>query len=87
PMYGIAKAAFGTSSANPVPFGSLLTLIGTQSTVSGGNSAAPAALIDPTLQPTKIASAADDVGLVSTSGAAPNQDTLAALASQARISA
>ncbi len=86
PMYGIAKAAFG-ASANPVPYGSLLTLIGTQSTVSGGNSAAPAALIDPTLQPTKIASASDDVGLVSTSGAAPNADTLAALASQARISA
>jgi hypothetical protein len=85
PMYGIAKAAKGLSTA-PVQYGSLLTLCGTQSSVSGGNSAAPAALIDPTLQPTKIASAADDTGLVSTSGSAPNQDTLAALGAQVRIS-
>ncbi len=84
-MYGIAKAAFG-AGATPMQYGSLLTLCGTQSSVSGGNSASPAAYIDPTLQPTKIASAADDTGLVSTSGSAPNQDTLAALASQARIS-
>jgi hypothetical protein len=85
PMYGIAKAAKGLSTA-PVQFGSLLTLCGTQSSVSGGNSAAPAAYIDPTLQPTKIASAVDDTGLVSTSGSAPTPETLAALASQLRIS-
>jgi hypothetical protein len=85
PMYGIARAAKG-ASATPVQYGQLLTLCGTQSTVSGGNSASPAAYIDPTLQPTKIASPADDTGLVSTSGSAPNQDTLAAMASQLRIS-
>src|SRR5437773_335268 len=44
PMYGIAKAGAK---------GKLLTLIG-DSTVSGGYSAAPTALIDPALQPTKI---------------------------------
>jgi hypothetical protein len=85
PMYGIAKAARGLSTA-PVQYGQLLTLCGTQSSVSGGNSASPAAYIDPTLQPTKIASPADDTGLVSTSGNAPNQDTLAALGAQLRIS-
>jgi hypothetical protein len=85
PMYGIAKAAMGTG-ATPTQYGQLLTLCGTQSTVSGGNSAAPAAYIDPKLQPTKIAIPADDTGLVSTSGSAPNQDTLAAMGSQLRIS-
>src|SRR5262249_38153100 len=85
PMYGIAKAAMGPAGTN-TQYGSLLTRIGTQSRVSGGNSAAPAVFIDPTLQPTKISSASDDTGLVSTSGSAPTPDTLAALASQARIS-
>jgi len=85
PMYGIARAAKGLSTA-PVQYGQLLTLCGTQSSVSGGNSASPAAFIDPTLQPTKIAAPADDTGLVSTSGSAPNQDTLAAMGSQLRIS-
>jgi hypothetical protein len=83
PMYGIAKAA---ANGNKTQFGSLLTLCGTQSSVSGGNSAAPAVYIDPTLQPTKIASSVDDTGLVSSSGSAPSPDTLAAMASQARIS-
>jgi hypothetical protein len=85
-MYLIAKAAAGTG-ATPTPYGSLLTLCGTQSTVSGGNSAAPAAFINPTLQPTKIASATDDTGLVSTSASPVSQDTIAALQSQVRISA
>jgi hypothetical protein len=87
PMYGIAKAAAGGAGKQ---YGSLLTLVGTQSSTSGGNSASPASTSvggsDPTLTPTKIASAADDTGLVSSSGNAPNPDTLAALASQARIS-
>jgi hypothetical protein len=85
PMYGIAKAAKGLSTA-PVQYGSLITLCGTNSTPSGGNSASPKDLIDATLTPTKIAVAADDTGLVSTSGNAPNQDTLAALGAQLRIS-
>ena len=84
-MYGIAAAAAGPTGTN-TQYGSLLTLCGTQSTVSGGNSASPATYINPQLQPTKIAQASDDTGLVSTSGNAPSPDTLAALASQARIS-
>ena len=85
-MYGIAMAAAGVPGAT-AQYGSLLTLCGTQSTVSGGNSASPAAYINPTLQPTTIASSVDDTGLVSSSGSAPSADTLAAMASQARISA
>lgn len=85
-MYLIAMAAAGTG-ATPTPYGSLLTLCGTQSTVSGGNSAAPAAFINPTLQPTLIASAANDTGLVSSSPSPVSQDTIAALQSQVRISA
>jgi hypothetical protein len=77
PMYGIAKAGAK---------GSLLTLIGTQSTVSGGNSLAPTMLIDPTNQPTKISSATDDTGLVDTGGATADPDSLAVLQAQARIS-
>src|SRR5437762_2264765 len=45
PMYGIATAGAQ---------GLLLTLIGTESSVSGGNSQAPMALINPALQPTTI---------------------------------
>jgi hypothetical protein len=57
PMYGIAKA--GAS-------GELLTLIGSQSSDSGGNSMAPAAMIDPKLRPTKVDRASDVTGLVDT---------------------
>src|SRR5439155_11860440 len=60
PMYGIAKAGAK---------GMLATLIGNQSTVSGGNSAAPMALIDPALQPTKISRPSDATALVDTGGA------------------
>jgi hypothetical protein len=76
PMYGIAKAGAK---------GTLLTLIGTQSTVSGGNSAAPMALIDPTLQPTKISQPSDATGLVNTGGAAADPVSIAILESQSRI--
>jgi len=58
PLYGVAR--MGAK-------GSLLTLIGSQSTVSGGNSAAPAALVDAALRPTKVDRAADVRGLVDTS--------------------
>ncbi len=57
PLYGIAKA--GAS-------GDLVTLIGTRNSVSGGNSVAPASQIEASLQPTKVASAADTRGLVDT---------------------
>jgi hypothetical protein len=62
PMYGIAKAAPGGMGAK----GELLTLIGSQNSESGGNSMAPASLIDPSLRPTKIDRRSDVVGLVDT---------------------
>lgn len=46
--------------------GALLDLIGTQSSVSGGNSMAPATMVNPVAQPTKVSSSADVVGLVNT---------------------
>jgi hypothetical protein len=57
PMYGIFDAG-----AN----GALLTLIGTMPTVSGGNSAAPAALINLTVSPTVVTQSSDITGLVNT---------------------
>jgi hypothetical protein len=57
PLYGIAKAGAA---------GELVTLVGTQSTVSGGNSVAPAAQIDATFRPTKVSSVNDTRGLVDT---------------------
>jgi hypothetical protein len=77
PIYGIAMAG-----AN----GLLLDLIGTESTVSGGNSMAPAALINPALQPTTINQPSDATGLVSTGGASADPLSVAVLESQTRIS-
>lgn len=57
PMYGIAK--IGAK-------GSLLGLIGSVASDSGGNSMAPASLIDLTLRPTKISRPSDASGLVDT---------------------
>lgn len=53
PMYGIYKAG-----AN----GELLTLIGSQSSESGGNSMAPMNLIDPEVRPTKVDRPSDASG-------------------------
>jgi hypothetical protein len=55
PMYGIARAG-----AN----GRLLTLIGSVNSDSGGNSMAPAMLVDPRLRPTKVDRPSDATGLV-----------------------
>jgi hypothetical protein len=77
PIYGIAKAG---------AMGRLLTLIGTQTSVSGGNSMAPASEVDATLQPTKIASPADAIGLVGSSTSTVDPVVTAVLESQARIS-
>src|ERR1700674_747371 len=60
PMYGIAMAGAQ---------GLLLTLVGTESSVSGGNSQAPMALINPSLQPTTISQPSDAIALVNTGGA------------------
>ncbi|MBV1914137.1 MAG: hypothetical protein KUG72_02055 [Pseudomonadales bacterium] len=55
PMYGIAKAGSD---------GSLLNLIGSSNSESGGNSMAPAALVDPEARPSKIDRPSDVTGLV-----------------------
>lgn len=57
PLYGIAMTGSN---------GALLTLIGSEPTVSGGNSVAPADMINPTLQPTVVDQASDVTGLVNT---------------------
>ena len=57
PMYGINKAGAD---------GDLVTLVGSESSISGGNSAAPMSMIDPTKRPTKIDSARDATGLIDT---------------------
>jgi hypothetical protein len=57
PMYGINKAGAD---------GKLVTLIGTQASDSGGNSAAPMSMIDPKVRPTKVDRPEDDTGLVDT---------------------
>src|SRR5580698_7025491 len=57
PMYGIWQVGAR---------GALLDLIGSESSVSGGNSMAPATMINPQAQPTKVSSSADVVGLVNT---------------------
>ena len=55
PMYGIARA--GSE-------GSILSLIGSRSSDSGGNSMAPMAMIDPTIRPTKVDRPTDVTGMV-----------------------
>ena len=54
PMYGIAAAGAD---------GSLLTLIGSENSDSGGNSMAPQAMIDLTIRPTKVDRPSDVTGL------------------------
>ena len=57
PMYGIYDAGAD---------GSLLTLIGTEASTSGGNSMAPAALINLSVSPTVVTQSSDITGLVNT---------------------
>jgi hypothetical protein len=81
PMYGIYKAG-----AN----GSLVTLIGSQNSDSGGNSMAPAMLIDPTVRPTKVDRTSDVTGLVDTGNLTQildQTDAVAVMESIERISA
>ena len=58
PLYGLQRAGAE---------GSILTLIGSQNTDSGGNSMAPAMLINPEFRPTKVDRPSDVTGLVGTS--------------------
>ncbi|MDI9245750.1 general secretion pathway protein GspF [Marinobacter sp. CHS3-4] len=55
PMYGILKAGAD---------GELLSLVGSQSSESGGNSMAPMSLINPQARPTKVDRPSDVTGLV-----------------------
>jgi hypothetical protein len=57
PMYGIYQVGAR---------GALLNLIGSESSVSGGNSMSPATMINIAAQPTKIADSTDSQGLVNT---------------------
>jgi hypothetical protein len=78
PMYGLAM--IGSR-------GTLLNLVGNQSSVSGGNSASVPYMINPLFQPTTISLPGDDVALVSTGGAPADPVSVAVLESQTRISA
>ena len=80
PLYGISKAGAD---------GSILTLAGSQNSVSGGNSMAPLAMINPTVQPTKVDRPSDVTGLVDTGqlvGLLSPADATAVLESIYRIS-
>ena len=80
PMYGINRAGAD---------GSLLTLIGSRNSDSGGNSMAPAAMIDAAVRPTKIDRPSDVTGLVDTGdlvGLLSQQDSVAVMESIQRIS-
>lgn len=80
PMYGIYKAGAA---------GALLPLCGSSSSVSGGNSMAPASMIDPSARPTKVDRPTDVTGLVDTGGLVgllSKEDTVAVMESMYRIS-
>ena len=81
PIYGIYQVGAR---------GALLDLIGTDSTVSGGNVMAPATMVNVQAQPTRVASSADVTGLVNTgqlSTLLPNAaDVTAVMESTKRIS-
>jgi len=80
PMYGINRAGAD---------GELLTLIGSVNSDSGGNSMAPADLIDPSVRPTKVDRPSDVTGLVDTGqlvGLLNQSDAVAVMESIQRIS-
>ena len=89
-MYFIAEAVNQLAAPGQLApaYGQYATLVGTNATTSGGNSAAPAISIDPTLQPTRIASSADNLSLIGSSGAtgAASQATVDVQQAQAAIS-
>ncbi len=81
PMYAINKAGAD---------GELLTLIGSRSTDSGGNSVAPDSMIDLGKRPTKVDRPSDVTGLVDTGklvGLLNQEDAVAVMESIQRISA
>ncbi len=81
PMYGINRAGAD---------GSLLTLIGSRNSDSGGNSMAPARLMDMGARPTKVDRPSDVTGLVDVGdlvGLLSQEDAVAVMESIQRISA
>jgi hypothetical protein len=80
PMYGIHTAGAD---------GSLATLVGSRASDSGGNSMAPAGMIDLSVRPTKVDRASDVTGLVDTGQLASLlslDDTVAVMEAIQRIS-
>ena len=80
PMYGIHKAGAD---------GSLLSLVGSQSSESGGNSLAPMSLINPKVRPTKVDRPSDVTGLVDVGdliGILDQSDAVAVMESILRLS-
>jgi hypothetical protein len=80
PMYGIFKAGAD---------GSLLSLVGSRASESGGNSLAPMAMINPGATPTKIDRTSDVTGLVDTGklvGLLDQADAVAVMEAIQRIS-
>lgn len=81
PMYGIAKV--GSK-------GELLTLIGSQASMSGGNSMAPLSMVDPSVTPTVVNQSSDVTGLVDTGALGKlfsnPADAVSVLESMSRIS-
>lgn len=80
PMYGINKAGAD---------GSLLTLVGSRNSNSGGNSMAPQSMLDESKRPTKVDRPSDVTGLVDTGdlvGLLSQEDSVAVMESIQRIS-
>jgi len=80
PMYGINRAGAD---------GSLLTLIGSRNSDSGGNSMAPASMIDLSIRPTKVDRPSDVTGLVDVGdlvGLLSQEDAVSVMESIYRIS-
>ena len=81
PMYGINRIGAD---------GQLLTLIGSQNSDSGGNSMAPASMMNPAARPTKVDRASDVTGLVDTGELGTlftnKDDAIAVLESMTRLS-
>ena len=80
PMFGINRAGAD---------GSLLTLIGSRTSDSGGNSMTPVDLFDPSLRPTKVDRPSDVTGLVDVGDLVSlleQSDAVAVMESMARIS-
>ncbi|MAR91446.1 MAG: hypothetical protein SV765_05130 [Pseudomonadota bacterium] len=80
PMYGIWRAGSD---------GELLTLIGSRSSESGGNSMAPSMMIDGSVRPTKVDRPSDVTGLVDTGklvGLLQQEDVVAVMESISRVS-